>query len=601
MTISALSDQSDTVEQWDQWLHFLKGAKKAKYIAVDTEGDGKDVRDPHSGAVTMGVSIAYRTPNGGLASEYFAFYHKIGKNQPEYFDAVKDVIQNAKNIIMHNVRHDFFALEILGMPIDFSKTRVYCTMSMCHFINENRLSYALDALCRTIINKSKAKSDMMKKIIDLFGWGSVPVNEMRPYSAQDTAITLELFEAIYPEFCAQGFDGQLWDDEIEFLLTLNNMEEIGIEIDQELCTREKAIGEKRMEEIVSLLGGRRPSSKNDLSDLLHRELGLPVLARTDKGVLSFNKEAMKKYDFYLQRMNSPVARLVTEFRGWQKVVGTNYSAYLRFVGSDGRLRPHYMTHRALTTRLTSGSDSDGKSDVNSPNLQNIPRVSDKRWDGQLKKAFIPATGYRLWESDFSNAELRLTAAYSKDPGLLAIFKEGRKIFDEMSKTLRRPKVIIKGFVYATSYGAKDDRVGQILGITPEEAKSLRSDFVSAYPRIFAFKSWLAGRAQRRLYIQFWSGRRRHFNNRGEAKHLSFNSLMQGGIAEIVKNRMIALNNIIDWDECRMLLQVHDSLVFEIKIGCEAKWHAIIKRVMEDVPAALSDKVPFPVEIKEWAA
>lgn len=592
---------------------FLDMASKSKFLAVDTEGDGKDVRDRASGAVTMGVSLSYRHPrNGSLMSEYFPFFHKIGRNELKYYDLVKELIETHPCLIFHNVRHDLLALKILGIDPDKIR-KFYCTLSMVHFIDENRAdfhgNYTLDSVALDYTGHRKNMSEKMRKIIKNLGWENVPVSEMRTYSANDTGITLEVFEKVLPEFQAQGFDGKLWDDEQEFLRTLSKMEVCGVRVDTELCKREIEIGTSRMGEIVEQLGGRRPSSPKDLASLLLDELKIPEYPRrTKEGRSTFDKAAMKYYDGYLSRMGSPVAKFVREFRGWQKTVSTNYSAYLKLLGQDGRLHPNYNTHRAKTSRLSCGTDNDGKTEAKSPNLQNIPKISEHRWDGNLKAAFIPEDGCELWTIDFSNAELKLTACYSGESKLLDTFRAGRNVFDDMSRELRRPRDMVKTFVYATSYNAGDERIANSLGIPLSEASALRHDWLAKYPAVERFKKFAGRKAGRQGFVKYWTGRRRHFINRfgkidwKEAQHLAFNSIMQGGVAEIVKNRMIAVSREIDWDTCKMLLQVHDELIFEIRKDMVDYWIPILTKIMSDVklPEGFHE-VPWTVEASIWGS
>lgn len=583
-------------------LHeFINTAYRSRFLVVDTEGDGKDVRDVAGDPVTMGTALTYRDPvTNELRSEYFAFFHIIGENQPEFFDSVKNLISNHPCVIFYNAKHDIQALKLWGVRVGF----FYDLMLMIHLINENLISYKLDYTTKHYGLPQKNKSVQMQRIIDLVGWGHIPVDMMREYSANDGIIEYLLFEKIYPEFCAQGYDGDYWREFMEWILTVLRMETCGIKINQDLCKQEIEQGEKRLQEIVNELGGKVPSKRTDLKALLIDELKLPVVRRSKKtSEPSFDKEAMKIYAPMLERRNSPVAKLIVEYRGWQKVVSTNYKPYLRNIGSDGRLRPNYKIHGTKTGRLSCGSDSDGKTEVDSPNLQNIPRASEKEWDGNLKAAFIPEDDYELWEFDFGQLEMRIAAVYANEQKLLEIFRSGKHLFKTMAVDLGWDYNILKTFVYATNYGAQDDKVATILGKAINIASAMRHQFIDAYPKLMAFKTSkkiIAG-IQNRLWMKLWSGRRRHFEDAYEAKHLWFNSLIQGGGAEIVKYVAIRVAKKIDWATCEMLLQVHDSLVFEIRKDKVEYWKKIIKETMEDVPPQFKDKCPFTVEAKIWGS
>lgn len=582
-------------------LHtFLEGARRSRFLVVDTEGNGKDVRDRAADPVTMGVTLTYRDSKFQIQSYYFPFFHMVGDNDTEFYDPVREVIRNHPCIIMHNAKHDLVAFELWDI---FRFSGFYCTMTMMHLINENMLSYKLDYLSKYFGGEPKKMSDLMKGTIEFLGWGHVPSYMMQEYSAQDGVITLILFEKIYPEFCAQGLDGEYWFTEELWIWTISQMEKVGILVDSDLCHKEIKKGEKILQDLRQSMDGLNPLSPKDLYELLIKRLGFPIVKFTDKGKPSFDKEAMKKYEVLLKKTGSPVARNIITYRGWNKVVSTNYKPYINLQGKDGRIHPNYKIHGTVTRRLSSGSDSDGKTEVTSPNFQNIPRASEKPWDGNLKAAFIAEEGYTLYDVDQSQAEMRVGTAYSGDPKLLEIFLSGKDLFDGMAEDLGWKRQDVKIFNYATGYGAQDERVADLFGIPLSDAHDLRMTFNNTYAQYVKCKYYVADRAQKRLYIKYWTGARRHFLNKWEAKHKAWNSLNQGGVAELIKYQAVEIGQKIDWDTCRMLLQVHDNLCFEIKNGTEDHWLPIIKNVMETPPTqfikATLVEVPFKVDVKKW--
>lgn len=573
---------------------FVELASASQYLVIDTEGDARDLRgDPK--AKTMGITLTFRMGRN-LYSDYFPIKHKIGTNiTDEDFKLIRDLIEHHPCLVFHNAKHDLLALANLG--IDVTKSFFYCTMLMSHWNNEHELNYALDFLSKKHGGEPKAMPASMAATIAVFGWEYVDAHDMRLYSRQDGYITYELFEKVLPEFKRQGFDTELWVEMQDFIRTITMMECAGVEVDTELCEVEIEHAAERMEDIVYDLKGLVPSRPTDLETLLIKQLGLPVLARTKTGKISFAKEVMKKYDEeYLQPMNSPVAKMIRAYRGFMKTKATNYEAYLRCLSPDGRLRPNYNFHRTKTSRLSCGSDSDGKTEVASPNLQNIPRKSENEWDGELKKAFVPKTGYKLWDLDYAQLELRIIAAYSKEPALIEAFAAGRDLFDEMSAELGWDRQDLKTFVYAINYGAGPNKIKNSLGISYDEAVYRIEQFKSTYPQIHEFMQKVINTFERRGYIKLWTGRRCHYT--GSRKYAAFNYVIQGGGAEIVKRAMNRIRRAIDWDECSMLLQVHDSVVLEIKEDTEDKWLPVVKEIMEDVPEVFKH-VSFSVDAKIW--
>lgn len=561
-------------------------------LSIDSESNGRDYRhDPL--AVTTGVSVA----TSSTAGDYFPFQHELGDNHvwPTYYGVhyhLKKWIESADVLLMHNAKHDILALEQLGINVRYKK--YYCTMLMAHFVDENLPNKSLDYVSKRYGGQPKVKSKLKDQFVKNFGWGAIPVEIMREYAETDAMLPYHIYERLLPTFQREGYDGALWDRERKFTDLIMRMEALGIAIDQDLCEREMLVGQERMQNILDQLK-LNPMSGPDLKKLLIDQMGLPVQKETPGGKPSFDKEAMGLYEEILELRNDRTAALILEYRGWQKTISSNYGSYLELQSGRGNLHPSFKLHGTRSGRLS----------CEKPNLQQIPRSSPRRWNGSLKKAFRPRPGYRLFEADYSNLELRLAVVYSKEFNLITPMVEGINPFDAMALEMHgrnwtdKQRQDLKVQTYATLYGSGIKRLQDLFGLTYEDAKKRRSDWFGSYPSILE-ASRKAGRlAERRGYVSMWTGRRRHLSPREGYK--AFNSLLQGGGAELVKSVMLALDDVIDWVECRMLLQVHDSVVFEVAIGTEDKWLPIIREVMEHVSVFHQQfgTIPFPVEIKEY--
>lgn len=417
-----------------------------------------------------------------------------------------------------------------------------------------------------------------------------------------------------------------WERECQFMDVIRLMESRGVRIDTDECNRQIAIGQQKMKEILVDLKGLNPGSPKDLKALLVDKIGLPVLARTPKGAPSFTKDVMEDYDAILEAETivaeeaRRIAQQVLEFRGWQKTVSSNYISYLDKLSPDGRLRPNYLLHGTKTGRMS----------CNNPNLQQIPRSTDKPWNGHLKRVFIPQDGYVLLNVDYSQLEFRLGSAYAGQQNLLDIFNSyratgvKRDVFTEMSAVLNRPRHDCKTLTYAKMYGAGLLKICIMLGeqIPDQIVNSYMSDSKDAR---YAARNWLLDRtdagqfyqeweqeykelvalarrvnkvAENRHYIKYWTGRRRHFQH-GIGAHKAFNSLIQGGGAEVVKSAMIRLAEEIDGPECRMLLQVHDSVLFEVHADKLADYRGRIADVMANVESERNFGVHFATDSDLW--
>lgn len=561
----------------------LISGHKAPYLAIDTESNGKDNRhDPDS--KTIGMSMH----GPGFSPVYYPLKHQSNNVSTDLLPAMKDLIENHPLIVFHNAKHDMQALRDWGIEV---KDRNYFdTMLMVHWTNEELPSKSLDYCSTHYGGQPKKRPKLMSTVIKRYGWGMIPVELMAPYASNDAYITGELFRRVYPKFKEEGFTEGLWQREREFIDLINRMELLGIEIDTDLCEAEVMIGKGRMNEIVGKLGGLNPSSNPDMEELLLNQLGLPIHHYTDNGNPSFDKDAMDYYETILENRSDPTAQLVFEYRGWQKTVGSNYQAYLDLLAKDGALHPNYKFHGARTSRLS----------CEKPNLQQIPRGSKKRWNGNLKRAFVPRIGYRLWEADYSNLEMRIAGSISADQKLLGTFNSGRNLFDDMRDQLQRDRDQCKTLTYALLFGAGVDRIKDIFDIPFDEAKGMKAEFYGNYHGVGSKNREIGNIARRRGYVRLWTGRRRHFGP-DAATHKAFNSVIQGGGAEIVKSSMLILDKLIDWDECKMLLTVHDSVVFEIKQGKEEYWHKIIRDTMQAVGNLHPgfNRCPFPVDVCEW--
>ncbi|MFF5977044.1 DNA polymerase [Streptomyces sp. NPDC012769] len=373
------------------------------------------------------------------------------------------------------------------------------------------------------------------------------------------------------------------------------MEGRGVRINKEVVDQEIAYGEGRMNQLRRELNGYNPLSHKDLKTLLIDEMKLPILPDrlTPAGKPSFDKNAMKDYEAILENnpayANGPwgsVASNILEYRGWHITLSLCYKKFSDLVGPDGRLRCDYWLHGTKT----------GRTSAHDPNLQQIPKDGNKIWNRNIKRAFEADEGYVLLQVDFSQGEMRLATRYAKQPNLTETFQWNRDMWGDMIAALNRPKAQCKTLTYAKMYGAQRNKLRLILG--GDDPDQFITDWEAYHDRIVAFSNKVYEVAKKRGYVRYWTGRVRHLPDRRDAR-LAFNSLLQGGLAEIVKSAMIRLYNEVDNPECRMLLMVHDSVIFEIKREYLEQYITQIKQVMSRVEDEFETNVPFDVEEEMW--
>jgi DNA polymerase-1 len=235
-----------------------------------------------------------------------------------------------------------------------------------------------------------------------------------------------------------------------------------------------------------------------------------------------------------------------------------------------------------------------------PNLQQIPKSTDKPWNGQMKQAFVAKDGYELWEFDYKQLELRLATAYGKDQDLLDIFADPeRDVFDEMAAILGMTRKDTKTLAYAIQYGAGAKHLSYVFRCSYKEASDRIEYFYHRFPG-FRKASDRAKLAVRNLKgkLKIWSGRFRHFQSPKEW-HKAFNSAIQGGAADIVERQMIKVvdGGWSDGERSRMLLQIHDSIVMEIRKDIVAEAVPAITAIMENVEPDFG--VRFAVDAHRW--
>lgn len=569
----------------------LEWLPETEYVAIDTETNAEDIRDGRGFAT--GLSIALER-EGIIYASYFPVRH-VTLDTNEYDPAnishedlnkFKECIEAYNGwVVFHNAGFDLVSLSTLGITYT---GKFYCTMIMAHLINENwPYAKSLNACVAAYVSKDEAKQEAeLDAAVRAFGWARVPIATMIPYAVYDSVLTLTLYKKLRRSFEAENLS-EIWDHKQDLIRTIIKMENYGILINRELCTQQVSIGKEVLWDLSTELQGNL-GSPVFLKKLLLDELKLPVVKVSPKtGKPSFDKEAMEQYDEILERVDDHTAKLIQQYRGWQKAITSNYEAYLNLVSPDGRLRPNYKLHGTVT----------GRASCSEPNLQQIPRVSNKEWNGNMKKAFIAAEDFELWEFDYKQLELRLATGYAQNPILLKVFEEGRDIFSEMAVDLSLSRQDTKTFVYSVQYGAGNTRISNVFKISMNEAAKLRQRYADAYPEFTHLSLQAAKICMTKGKIKLWSGRYRHFKDRKEDAHKAFNSVIQGGAADIVERVMVRLSKEIDCKDCRMLLQVHDSVVFEIRSNEVDKYKEKILAIMEDIKPDFG--VKFAVDAHKW--
>jgi len=557
-------------------------------IAVDTEATGLSIADGKDKCI--GVSIA-TVIDGTPYSHYFPFHHQTGENcGNDVYTLLKDLLEGDHTLVFCNAQYDILSLETIGIFVEH--TNFIDVPTVAHLINENKpYNKGLDSLAQYYLKDSGKHKDEFLEKQKKIGWPETTWEQMWPYAVVDAELTWRLWSVLRITRQWEDLPDEIWPHKQDLVRVLLSMKRTGVRIDVQLAQEYVQKGEIQMDKLQKELG-INPASPKQMKKLLIDDLGLPVVKNSKlTGAPSFDKEAMLTYDSMLEKLENPVAKQIKEFRGWQKAVSAAYRPYLDLVGMDGRLRCSYRLHGTATGRLSCAE----------PNLQQIPKSSDKPWNGKVKECFIAEDGFVLINADFSQLELRLATAYAGEEELKEVFNEGRDIFTEMSKQLGMSRHDTKTLVYSMQYGAGEQRLMNAFGVNRLESKEIRQNYFSTYPNFRRLNERCTAKVEETGKIRIWSGRDRHFEHRNDA-YKAMNSLIQGGAADIVERIMVKCFQELEGPECRMLLQVHDSITFEVKESVVPQYMEKIRTTMENVNAVTGDidfDVRFAVEVDHW--
>lgn len=498
-----------------------------------------------------------------------------------------------------NLKFDIQVLSGYGIRV---RGRLFDTM-IAHYLLEPDMRHNMDLLSASYLNYEPVH---IEELIGERGprqknMRDVDMELLREYSVEDADVTWQLKEKFAPMLKKEGLDRLAETIEMPLIAVLADMERNGVLLDSEalnsyaVTLRESLI--KLEAEIYALAGQEfNISSPKQLGEILFVRLKLDDKARLTK------TKQYRTDEEVLQRLSSrhPVIGKVLEYRGVKKLLSTYVEALPGLVSpGTGRIHTTYNQAVASTGRLSSTN----------PNLQNIPvRDAEGR---EIRKAFIPAEGKIFLSADYSQIELRLMAHLSGDESMISDFLSGEdihsataaKIFgiapEEVTREMRaKAKTANFGIIYGISAFGLSER----LTIGRKEAKELIEGYFSSYPGVKAYMDESIRRARESGYVTTMFGRRRwlpdiHSRNqvvRGNAERNAINAPLQGSAADIIKIAMVRIAERLEREmpEAKMILQVHDELIFEVDAGTVEKLRML---VTEEMKGAADLAIPLEVD------
>ena len=446
-------------------------------------------------------------------------------------------------------------------------------------------------------------------ITDLIGKGKdqklmfeVDVEEVTNYAAEDADVAWQL-AALMERKLKEEHLWELYEDvERPLIPVLARMEHTGIKLDSAELARQSAEITARLEELeaeIKLLAGDEEfnvRSTKQLREVLFEKLNLPVVKRTKTGP-STDVEVLEKL-----APKHPLPALVQEHRGLNKLQGTYVDALPKLVHPDtGRIHCNFNQVVTATGRLSSSD----------PNLQNIPaRTEEGR---RVRKAFIPGEeGWVLLAADYSQVELRFLAHYSQDEALLEAFREDRDVHAAvaadifgvgLSDVTREQRNIAKTTNFGVIYGQSSYGLSATLGIPQDEAQAFIDAYLKTYPGVRTLIEKTLSNVRNSGYAYTILGRRRevtgirprYFGQMNLPERTAFNTVIQGSAADLIKLAMIAVTDRLTREDhpARLLLQIHDELLFEVPKDRADDLEAL---VTEEMTAAMEIDVPLKVDV-----
>ncbi len=580
------------VDTLEEVAEIVQECRNADAFSFDTETDSTDPIV----AQLVGISLspqnekAYYIPvNGDGDIELDSLLDKL---QPLFTDT--DIIK-----IAQHYKYDYIILNQLGLRFDGP---IFDTMIAAYLLDADQ-KLKMDALAKKYLNYECIP------IEDIIGSGrnqtsmdKLPVEDVTVYACEDADITRRLYEILKEQLEKDELLEIADDMEFPLIPVLAHMEMRGIkldhdklekfsdELDHELQQLQQQIFEQAGEEF-------NINSSQQLSHILFEKLDLPPGRKTKTGQYSTSEDVLAKLADDYEMPN-----LILEYRSLNKLQSTYVDALPKLINKEtGRIHSQFNQSIAATGRLSSSN----------PNLQNIPIRTEK--GRKIREAFVAEEGFQLLSADYSQVELRIIASIAEDEAMIAAFESGEDIhsrtakevfgLDSMEEVTENERRKAKEVNYGIPYGVSAYGLANRLGISNEEGKELIDQYFDRFPGILRYINDTRNFAKEHGYVKTLLGRRRYipninsrnWNTRSFAERTAINMPIQGTAADIIKLAMIDIEEYLQQEDfkTRMLLQVHDELIFEIARDEIEDLRPLIESRMEN---AYELKVPLEVDM-----
>ncbi|MCA4799250.1 DNA polymerase I [Acinetobacter towneri] len=576
---------------WDALLQRLQTAQR---FAFDTETTSLDYRV----AEIVGFSIAFDAKDAyyvPLAHDYEGTPQQLNRDQ--VLAQIKPILENnAVDKIGHHLKYDAHVLENHGIHL---QGWYFDTMLASYVLNSVATRHGMDDVARLYLSHLTTSYEQIAgKGVKQKTFNQIEIETAAHYAAEDAHVTYRLYEVLsaklqkHPELV-----NILHNIEMPVARVLTSMEENGIQLDLKFLDQLGVDFSQTMQDlenqIVELAGENfNVSSPKQVGEILFDKLGLKGGKKTATGQYSTSESVLEKIEH-------PISSLILDYRGLSKLKSTYTDGLLKQANNDTH-RVHTSYHQALTAT--------GRLSSTDPNLQNIPiRTEIGR---QIRKAFVAPEGRVLLAADYSQIELRLMAHFSQDDALLDAFNHGQDVHrrtaaevlgialeDVTSDQRRQAKAVNFGLLY----GMSEFGLIRQLGFTREESQNYIKQYFQRYPGIYEYMQRTRQVALEQGFVETILGRRlytpdiaaRNMMVRKAAERAAINAPLQGSAADIIKMAMIEVDKMLPQAQAKMLLQVHDELVFEVDADAADELAPKLAEVMQSV---VEISVPLVVEV-----
>ncbi|EDK29372.1 DNA polymerase I [Vibrionales bacterium SWAT-3] len=582
-------------ETFNAWLEKLKAAE---VFAFDTETDSLDYM------VANLVGLSFATEEGvaayvPVAHDYLDAPQQLDRDW--VLEQLKPILEDdAQAKVGQNLKYDMSVLARYGIEMKGIK---HDTMLASYVFNSVGGKHDMDSLALRFLQHSCISFEQIAgKGKKQLTFNQIELGEASPYAAEDADVTLRLHNRLMENIEQDEKLKAIYEEiEVPLIPVMSRIERTGVFVDdmllgaqsQEIAVRLDELEQKAYEIAEQEFNMNSPKQ---LQAILFEKMGLPVIKKTPSGSPSTNEEVLQEL-----ALDYPLPKLIIEYRGLAKLKSTYTDKLPKMINAEtGRVHTSY--HQAVTAT--------GRLSSTDPNLQNIPIRNEE--GRRIRQAFVAQHGWKILAVDYSQIELRIMAHLSGDKALLEAFQQGKDIHaataaeiigvnieDVTSEQRRRAKAVNFGLIYGMSaFG-----LAKQLGIPRGEAQHYMDTYFERYPGVMQYMEDTRSAASEQGFVETIYGRRLHLPEiqsrngmrRKAAERAAINAPMQGTAADIIKKAMLLVDEWIQAEgdgRVKLLMQVHDELVFEVEESSLAEIESKVQELME---SAAELEVPLVAE------